>query len=201
LKKKRGRKPKNQKATNENLEEDYNFNSEQDEQDSSEIIDDKNSKGVRITRKNTVRCDTQGSMVHSFALTTVSLEQSMRWLVKINKVGRWLGLGVCCKNVVIGNNFRFNISYNGCFILSTNCYIWNPNVEGENNLKLREMPNIENGDIIQFYYDCKKLRLEIRFKEYTTILTNVFSENGPLVPCAIFLGYNDETSFFKFENI
>jgi hypothetical protein len=204
LKKKRGRKPKNQKTVNDFLEEEYTFNSDNESpetQEPQDIIDDTNSKGIRVMKKNTVRCDSLGSLVHVIALTTINLSSSKRWYVKINKPTLWLGLGVCSRNIVSHPAWRFNTSKNGCILFSTNGYSWNSNNNSENNCKLKDMPAIEPGDLISFFYDAKKLKLDIRFKDYSITLTNVYSESGILGPCAVFINWGDEISFLKFENI
>jgi hypothetical protein len=109
-------------------------------------------------------------------------------------------LGVCIRDLVINNKFKFSRGLdtgtsNGCYLLSSNGYTWNCSVNEENNFKLENMPKIQNEDMIYFTYYHVDHKLEISFKDFNVILTSIVSNSGPLVPCVIFLSYEDEVTF------
>ena len=207
MKKKRGRKPKNHYLKNNNqfLEDDFIMSPESEgilyhNKDIPNLIDDRYLNGIKITKKNTVKCDALSKLEHRFCLSSIDLNSNIKWSIRINKIDRWLGMGVCERDLVINNKFKFSRGLemgisNGCYLISSNGYSWNCNVKEENNNKLENMTKIVNEDIINFtYYDLQN-KLEISFKDFSFVLTSVISKSGPLVPCVIFLSYEDEITF------
>lgn len=144
---------------------------------------------------------------HKFVFANLNLsntDSETKWEVVINKRVNWMAFGVCRKDTVIANNYKFSATKgfdHGCFFISSNGFQWNSNDLKENNKKL-EISNLQssflNGDSIYFKYNSLKEELEIKVKNFTTILTSVNApDKTTLCPCVVFMNYADEVTFLK----
>jgi hypothetical protein len=157
------------------------------------------SKGLVISGAK-VSCPAPTKMEHKyvFANMPLSTEKETEWRVILNVKSNWAAIGICTKEAVISNKYRFITSnpnyFNATFAVSTNGYSWNCQNMAENNFNLPNFPQISVGDVILFKYspELKELSFKISNK-LSGKLTNVTpNKSGSLVPCLIFLHAGDE---------
>jgi hypothetical protein len=156
------------------------------------------SKGLNVN-VNKVALSSTGKLEHKYAFFNHVLnDRTSEWKVTLNIASNWAAVGVCCKEAVINNKFKFitsNASFNNAtFAISTNGYSWNCNVPIEHNAYLPNFTPILRGEIVHFKYnsETKELSFNIGTK-LNGKLTNVFALKGlHLVPCVIFLHSGDE---------
>jgi hypothetical protein len=156
------------------------------------------SRGLTVTG-NKAFCNNNPRSEHRYAFITMNLGlKEKEWRITMTKLSTWMALGVCYKENVIENKYRFATSVNfanhAIFGISTNGYKWNYNNPSENNTTLENFPILRSGDWIQFRYlpSLKELHMNIANK-YQCILTQVILPvKGSLVPCVVFLNNNDE---------
>lgn len=171
---------------------------------SSSIFDSVNiSKGLQLSHSK-VACVNSSKAEHRYVFANLNLneEKECEWKCVLNVSSHWAAIGVCIKEQVISNKFKFvtnNISfYNATFAISTNGYSWNCNTATEFNTYLMNFPTITKGDVISFKYnsDLKEVYYQIPNK-FTGKLTNVcaLKQPGTLVPCIILLNPGDEVVF------
>ena len=156
------------------------------------------SSSALMIDKNKVTCLSSGKNQHMFAFVSTEINyKDCSWKVNISKYSIWIGLGVCDRSRIINNKYIFtnplNPTFNhGCFILSSNFYLWNANNPNENN-KAMKKGRLEQGEVITLNYDYLNNELSFSFSENNYKLTNVKSNNA-LVPCVILLSNGDEIS-------
>lgn len=155
------------------------------------------SKGVSVSLNRALCNPGNNKSEHRFVFGNLTLkDKEAEWKVVMNTHSTWLGVGICSKETVISNKYRFynsNPMYNhGCFLISTNGYSWNCNYFQENNFLISNFPTISKGDIITFKYspEIKELSYKIANK-FSGKLTNI-NDKVNLVPCVIFLHSGDE---------
>ena len=154
------------------------------------------SSSCLLIENNKVTCHTTAKNQHMFAFIDRELNyKSASWKVTINKYSIWIGFGLCDRSRIISNKYVFtnpgNLFFNnGCFILSSNFFLWNPNNPSENN-KMVKKQKMEYGDTIYMEYNHFNHELAFSVGDSFYRLTNVKS-NNPLVPCVILLNYGDE---------
>ena len=157
------------------------------------------SKGVLISQTK-VLCQPTGKVEHKyvFANMTLNNEKEVEWRTILNVSSSWAAVGVCIKEQVIVNKYRFvtnNLQFNNAtFAISTNGYSWNCNVYTENNFSLSNFPTVSKGDIIIFKYNSEAKELHYKIpNKFSGKLTNVFApKGGSLVPCIVLLNPGDE---------
>jgi hypothetical protein len=164
------------------------------------IFDSTNISRGLVVCGTKVSCPAPTKMEHKyvFANIVLSTEKETEWRVIMNVKSNWAAIGLCTKDTVISNKYRFITSnpsfFNGTFAVSTNGYSWNCQNMAENNFNLPNFPTISPGDKIDFKYspDLKELSFKISNK-LSGKLTNVTAhKSGSLVPCFIFLHSGDE---------
>jgi hypothetical protein len=156
------------------------------------------SRGIEVLNTRAT-CLPHHKNEHRFVFANVILnDKDTEWRIIINAVSSWMALGMCIKDQVISNKYRFvsnSVNFNHSFFgISINGYLWNANNITENNFFIINFPMITKGDIIMFKYlpDLKELYYKIPNK-LTGRLTNVFSPKGGFItPCIIFLNPGDE---------
>jgi ribosomal protein L35 len=156
------------------------------------------SKGLTVN-VNKVALTSTGKLEHKYAFFNHVLnDRTSEWKVTLNISSNWAAVGVCCKEAVINNKFKFitsNASFNNAtFAISTNGYSWNCNVPIEHNANIPNYTPIVKGEVIHFKYnsDSKELSYNIGTKLHGK-LTSVYALKGlHLVPCVIFLHSGDE---------
>lgn len=134
----------------------------------------------------------------------------IKWSICLLSTTAWLGCGLCDKEQVKFNGYRFNslktqkANSNGAFLISTNGYIWNCNNPSENNNQTNE-PIKNPGDTVFFYFYPARKELVYKFKigdRMTSLrkLKLVYPIKGEkLTPCILFLHPFDEIEISKFN--
>jgi hypothetical protein len=121
-----------------------------------------------------------------------------KWRVRLIKVTGWVALGMCYKETVIANNYKFIhgknlINNHGAFVFSLNGYRWNTSVKNEDNQKNSNFPKInieENNEVVLEYIPAMKLLL-FNYGKYQAKLKYVNVEQGrTLLPCVVMV-YDD----------
>ena len=159
------------------------------------------SQGLIFKGDNRVINNTDIKNMHKFVLTNMILNKgNATWTLIINKRSGWMAFGVCIREIVRDNGYIFAVpkgSPTGCFLLSSNCYLWNTNHKNENNIPYIKQTKIGSGTIVNFIYNCEKKELEISIGEdYKVLLSNVTAPEGNyLVPCAVLMAFEDEVNF------
>jgi hypothetical protein len=160
------------------------------------------SKGISI-KLSTASCNSSlPKLEHRFAMTNNILNGSnCEWKVKIGSLnGKWLGLGLCLKELVISNKFKFVANkqtfLHGTFLISTNGYSWNTNLDEQNNKFIANFPQIKSGDELGFRFYDNDEKLEIVLGNFKVTLNEISYPKGSyLVPCVVFLNPGDEVTF------
>lgn len=115
------------------------------------------------------------------------------WKIKFISPPTWIGLGLCNKEKVIENDYRFHSKKNsfvhGTYLVSTNGYIWNSNNSAENSVSIH-LPLVSSGDIIEFLYQPSKQDLMFQIHNFKYRLTKV--EGNDLTCCILFLNHGNE---------
>ena len=130
--------------------------------------------------------------------------KNLKWRVSLKIKSKWIAVGVCLKETIIENNYKFvntlcedNRSTHGFFGISSNGYIWNCKTNEEDNIK-REFIKFDSDQNVILLYDYVKESLLIEFNKEKIILSNVSTQdNFNLVPCVIFLKHGDSATFYK----
>jgi hypothetical protein len=170
----------------------------------TEYFDNSNiSKGINITGSK-IMCQIipGGKIEHKYCFANVNLNATehaeCEWKVKLHILSNWAAVGVCVKETVINNKYKFVNSNqtvsNGTWAFSSNGYTWNCLNPSENNLNIMGTTKIEFGDTIVFRYKnhTKELFYKIDGK-MSGKLTNIHvPKNQTLTPCFIFLHQGDE---------
>lgn len=164
------------------------------------FFDSKNISRGLVINGSKVCCPAPTKMEHKYVFADIplSMDKETEWRVIMHVKSNWAAIGLCTKDTVISNKYRFitsNPSYfNGTFAVSTNGYSWNCQNMAENNFNLPNFPTISQGDKIVFNYSPELKELSFRIEnKLSGKLTNVTPhKSGSLVPCLIFLHSGDE---------
>ena len=114
-----------------------------------EILDDKIIKCVSNNRSN-----------HKFIFGNSISDDYEKFSFKITLVNKinWLAFGLCQKEIVVKNKFRF-VNYenkiifdHGCFLLTSKSFSFNRNNVKEDNLEVKDMKKLSPGDVIDVTY-------------------------------------------------
>jgi hypothetical protein len=159
-------------------------------------------KGINIINNN-VFSSTNIKAEHRYVFTNfvINSEKEFEWKMGFNLTSSWAAVGVCIKEVVVENKFKFvtsnNTFYNGTFTISTNGYQWNCNTASEFNTHINNFSPIKKGDYVIFKYLCETKELTYKFSnKLCGKFTNVTPlRGGSLVPCIVLLNPGDEISF------
>jgi hypothetical protein len=158
------------------------------------------SKGIQIYN-NRATCLNNTKAEHRFVFANIVLnDKEIEWRIILNTTSTWVGLGICIKDQVISNKFRFVSSgsnFNHAFFgISINGYQWNANIQTENNCFL-SFPQPAKGDMIVFKYSAEFKELHYKIpNKYAGKISNVYAaKGGILTPCIIFLNAGDEVLF------
>ena len=107
----------------------------------------------------------------------------------------WVAVGLCDKQFIIQNKYKFNDSENGFFGISTNGKKWNSNKKDE---FCKQFANINNYDInnpiqVSFEYNFKEKKLSFIYNNsFKDCLRDVYSkESNGLTFCVIFYNSGD----------
>jgi hypothetical protein len=162
------------------------------------------SKGIIVNVNNAICSPTYPKSEHRFAMTNNILnDMKCEWKVIVKNItGKWLGIGVCLKELVVSNKFKFvGIKQNfvhGTFMISTNGYSWNSNNIEENDVIIKNFPQLRCGDEVGFKYDYETEELDIIIGNFKITLHDVCYPRGEyLVPFVLFINPGDEVSFSK----
>jgi muramidase (phage lysozyme) len=159
------------------------------------------SKGIQIQNSKVVCLNNTNKAEHKFVFSNFNLNRNAEWKVSINPVYNtsWLALGVCVKENVIANKYRFvfnSPTFNHSFFgISTNGYLWNSNNNTENNNYICNFPHIVKGEVIFFKFLLEEKELYYKFgdNKFTGKISEVYpTKNTTLCPCIIFLNSGDE---------
>lgn len=162
------------------------------------------SKGIILKSKNRAICNSETKNEHKFVLANMILNNiNASWSIQINKKSGWMAFGVCQRDHIRDNNYTFAATNkgfkHGCFLLSSNGYSWNNNVESENNVIVSQFPGIVLGSTVDLIYSRVNQELEIRIGvSFKMVLTNVTDlTGGYIVPCVIMMAYEDEIAMIN----
>ena len=118
------------------------------------------------------------------------------WKVCFIKQPQWVFIGLCDKDKVIENNMKFfscTLNFNhGCFGYSTNNFIWNSRLKGQNNCCISRS-KVKKNDEIRFKYNPYQKELQLSSDLFTQTLLMVepiISQS--LTICVIFANTGDE---------
>ena len=134
-----------------------------------------------------------------FLNKTIDINSSLskfRWTIRLLTTSPWLGIGLCDCNQVAKNNFKFSSNdaqrNHGSFLISSNKYSWNCNVNTENN-KLISISEMKKGEEIKMEYDLLSKRLSFEINGTMLELTCVVPvfPGEKLTPCVVFLHKDD----------
>lgn len=156
--------------------------------------------GNKVTDKSVIK----PIPYHKFAFIRLNLsEADESWRIQLETKSNWISVGVCVKELVVKNNYKFSNSVNDpkfphCFFgLSSNGFTWNKNVASENNKK-KEGLKFSASQVICVFYDAANLTLTFKVDNCSYTLTKVFGEeNTQLVPCVVFSKNGDSAAYFK----
>jgi len=129
----------------------------------------------------------------------ITKNQFFHYKVKIRKISGFMAFGICDKQRLSQNQYRFNGVSNvphGCFLVSSNKYIWNNNLLIQNNCFMDNMPVFQKGDEIEFIYDPIQNLLKFKINNvFEGSIKKIITESQRyLVPCFILINKNDEIS-------
>lgn len=157
----------------------------------SRIFDTTNISPDLVIEGNKITCRSMVNHKHHFAFFNKKLHENFEWMVKIIKCNQWISIGLCDKDQVVSNNYKFIGSKNhGCFLLTSNSYIWNCKNISENNKHLKSFSSFKDNDTISLEYEYSSKTLTFTNNLETVKLTNVKADN--LVPCIIMLSNEDQ---------
>jgi hypothetical protein len=157
------------------------------------------SKGIQIQNSKAI-CLNNNKAEHRFAFCNINLNRNVEWKVTINPYSAgWLALGICIKDHVIANKFRFvynSPNFNHSFFgISTNGYLWNANNNRENNNYICNFPHITKGEVVYFKYLIEEKEILYKFSDnkFSGKISDVYPpKNSSICPCVIFLNSGDE---------
>jgi len=141
---------------------------------------------------------------HKFAFIRLNLsEADESWKIQLDTKSNWISVGVCIKELVVKNNYKFTNSLSdpkfplSFFGLSSNGFTWNKNVPAENSKK-KEGLKLSGSQVIKVFYDASNLTLTFKVDNCSFTLTKVFADdNTQMVPCVIFSKNGDSAAYFK----
>lgn len=141
---------------------------------------------------------------HKFAFINLSLlDKDAKWKITIKNKNTWVAVGVCLKEVVIKNNYKFTnsilnkVSDHSFWGVSSNGYSWNKTNPIENNKKIDSLKFSGEQNII-FTYDSVKMTLLVEVNKEKLVLTKVYGdENFSLVPCVVFTKTGDSATYLS----
>ena len=148
--------------------------------------------GVTIM-DNIVKYTCSSKTEHRFVFSKIEIGKCLptRWKIEIIETQSWIGFGVCDKKKVLTNKMKFfsssKLFNHGTFLFSSNNYLWNCNVERENNCYMA-MPKFEKGTEILFTYFPDRHELLFEIGTFSVSLTDVRPIMGTeLTVCIVFL--------------
>lgn len=170
----------------------------------SRIVTRYMSDGLKITGPNRVSVSVTNND-HKFIFTNFALTQCdlSSWKVKVISASGWIGIGVSVRNIVLENSKKFIIkkegsefSNNGCFMISSNGFLWNANNTSQNNFGTNF--TFSSGSIIKVTYNSNKevLKFENGSQVVATLSkVGLSSLVHMLVPTVILMNKGDEIEF------
>lgn len=148
--------------------------------------------GVTII-DNLVKYSCNSKTEHRFVFSNIEIGKVLptKWKIEIIDIYSWIGFGVCDKKKVLSNKMKFfsssKLFNHGTFLFSSNNYLWNCNVERENNCYMA-MPKFEKGTEIMFTYFPERKELLFEIGTFSVSLTDVRPIMGTeLTVCVVFL--------------
>lgn len=156
------------------------------------------SKGVEIKQNRATVIDNSNDHKFVFAAHIINTEK-IEWSITIKSINEWMAFGVGIRELIIKNKYQF-VGYtpklpHGCFVISSNGYLWNCNEVKENYSPILDFPELKEGDVINFKFLPKQKQLCYRIKQNCGKITNVQTHGLSLVPCVIMMNKNDEIVF------
>lgn len=140
--------------------------------------------------------------VHKYIFLNVKLtnQSSRTWKIKFKTLNGWICLGLCDKELVKANGYKFynqkNPKSHGTFSVSSNNIVWNTNNTKEDNTKLEQYGiNVRNVFEFEFIYDPfdQNLMIKTEANESAIIITNVMPiKDDVLTPVIAFLNTSAE---------
>lgn len=159
------------------------------------------SKGVQLHDNMALCLNNHGKSEHRYVFTNLILDREKEWNFTINASSTWVAIGICYKEQVVANKYRFINNFSnfnhGTYGISINGYSWNASIPSENNTMITSFPTITKGDKFSFRYlpESKELAYKV-VNKFSGKLTGVNPVKGAtLVPCIIFLNSGDEVIF------
>lgn len=162
------------------------------------------SKGILLKGRNRAVCSSETKNEHKFVLANMILNNiNASWSIQVNRRSGWMAFGVCQRDHIRSNNYTFASNSkgfkHGCFLLSSNGYSWNNNIDSENNVMVSQFPGVPVGSTVDLIYSRNTQELEIRVgMNFKIVLTNVTDQTGGyIVPCVIMMTYEDEIAMIN----
>jgi hypothetical protein len=125
----------------------------------------------------------------------INTKENFSWKVKINKITGWMAFGLGEKKKIENNQYKFsgfNKDNHGCFLISSNKYIWNSNFIQQNNYFLERFSSFKNGEELYFSYSSYENLLRFNYQGNEGVLKNVLLSEEELFPVFILISKNDE---------
>jgi hypothetical protein len=216
IKRKRGRPPKNPLLKQQQLifntvdgNDDFDYNSrnkkfkrDDDRDNNNEVIKiDKSLIGEEVfAEDNTATLINPIKNHHKFIFGTTDVSnKDFTWGIKLNNLSDkgWIAFGLTKKGPLLNQAEKFKMVNSESFLLSSNGMSWNTN-KPEQNEKIICFPKPMTGSIIDLRYFHKEQELQFMDRDSGTSvkLTEVFEQDGELVPSVIFL--NNKGDSFSF---
>ena len=158
------------------------------------------SKGMSLI-DNRVKAVVSSKNEHKFVFGSTFLnDKTKEWKITIKNFKNWAGIGICFRDNVIVNKFRFaaaipNFSH-GCFLVSLNGYSWNALNSNENNKLIKDFPSLKPGDEVMVKYNCITNDLTFNFINHGfKYKISDINSTHVIVPCAVLLNNEDELEF------
>ena len=152
---------------------------------------------VELLSKTIVTSNSSDS--YKFAVMEPSIESSTIKEFKFKMkdlVSTWVGVGMCHRNIVASNDYRFNYSSpgHGAYLVSSNGGVWS-NTRGEHNNKVSTY-NIYSDDVIHVKVDMSSKTITFtrnNSSSWETTFTTIPGDK--LYPCVLFYFEGDEVEY------
>jgi hypothetical protein len=145
-----------------------------------------------VLSKKSVKYIPQSKERETLLLMNTNLTENFQWRVT-GSFSNKLGIGLCVKDLAMSNNFKFTPTSHASFLLSMDGYIWNSNVQTENNVKVSLPPRAEV-NVLDMKYSKAENTLEFYLNgQSVAVLSEVFThDNYSLAPTCVFREEGEE---------
>jgi len=173
------------------------------------VFDQKNiSNKINIISENRIsvcKCNNLENIISMIDYPLNNPKRIYRWKIRLIKVTGWIAIGICYKETVISNNYKFVFGKNiinshGVFVFSLNGYKWNTSVKNEDNQKTCNFPkiNLEENNEVQLEYNPTNKLLLFNYGNYQAKLKYINADGTKtILPCVIMAGDESELEVLK----